>query len=108
MATTKWPFRGEWAIKHFTWFNKMDASIYERHEQWMAQYGRVYKDSDEKDNRFKIFKENVERIESFNKATNKPYKLGVNQFVDLTNKRVQSTLQTQEACLLYRGSFLQV
>ncbi|KAA8524297.1 hypothetical protein F0562_010720 [Nyssa sinensis] len=28
----------------------------------------------------------MERIESFNKAMNKPYKLGVNEFADLTNE----------------------
>ncbi|CAK9176581.1 unnamed protein product [Ilex paraguariensis] len=67
-----------------------EASMYERHEQWMTQYGRVYKDSDEKDNRFKIFKENVKRVESFNRAANKPYKLGVNQFTDLTNEEFKA------------------
>ncbi|KAA8524261.1 hypothetical protein F0562_010684 [Nyssa sinensis] len=63
-----------------------EASMYERHQQWMARYGRVYKDADEMEKRFTIFKENVEHIESFNKAMNKPYKLGVNEFADLTNE----------------------
>ena len=57
---------------------------------WMVQYGRVYKDSAEKENRFKIFKENVEFIESFNKAGNKPYKLGINAFTDLTNEEFRA------------------
>ncbi|XP_052206671.1 senescence-specific cysteine protease SAG39-like [Diospyros lotus] len=56
-----------------------------RHEQWMARYGREYKDADEKAKRYRIFKANVERIESFNKAGHSGYKLGVNQFADLTN-----------------------
>ncbi|XP_022740208.1 senescence-specific cysteine protease SAG39-like [Durio zibethinus] len=63
-----------------------DASMYERHEQWMARYGRVYPDNNERERRFNIFKQNVARIESFNSANNKPYKLGVNQFADLTNE----------------------
>ncbi|XP_058181488.1 senescence-specific cysteine protease SAG39-like [Rhododendron vialii] len=63
-----------------------DASISEKHKQWMARYGRVYKDSAEEEQRLKIFKDNVEYIESSNKAENKPYKLGVNQFADLTNE----------------------
>ncbi|KAI8008451.1 Senescence-specific cysteine protease SAG39 [Camellia lanceoleosa] len=63
-----------------------EESMYERHEQWMTRFGRVYKDAAEKEERFKIFKANVEMIESFNKASNKPYKLGVNQFADLTNE----------------------
>ena len=61
-----------------------EPSMRERHEQWMAKYGIVYKDAAEKEKRFLIFKENVEFIESFNAAGNKPYKLGVNHQADLT------------------------
>ncbi|MBA0873216.1 hypothetical protein Goshw_029428, partial [Gossypium schwendimanii] len=63
-----------------------DASMYERHQQWMVQYGRVYRDTNERQKCFQIFKQNVARIDSFNAANNKPYKLGVNQFADLTNQ----------------------
>ena len=63
-----------------------EPSMYERHEQWMTSYGREYKDIAEKEKRFQIFKANIEYIESFNKASNKPYKLGINQFADLTNE----------------------
>jgi KDEL-tailed cysteine endopeptidase len=58
----------------------------ERHEQWMDQYGKVYKDSQEREKHFKIFTENVKYIDAFNNvANNKRYTLGVNQFADLTN-----------------------
>nr|GMD10843.1 senescence-specific cysteine protease SAG39-like [Ipomoea batatas] len=67
-----------------------DSSMVERHDQWMAQYGRVYKDEVEKSERFKIFKENVEYINAFNKAGTKSYKLGINAFADLTNKEFQA------------------
>lgn len=33
---------------------------------------------------FKIFKENVEFIKSFNSDGSRPYKLGLHQFADLT------------------------
>ncbi|GMH05505.1 hypothetical protein Nepgr_007345 [Nepenthes gracilis] len=62
-----------------------EPSMAERHEQWMAQHGRVYKDDIEKDKRFKIFKENVERIEALNKI-NRGFTLDVNVFADLTNE----------------------
>ncbi|KAL3533419.1 hypothetical protein ACH5RR_006940 [Cinchona calisaya] len=62
------------------------ASMTYKHEQWMNQYGRVYEDNIEKATRYKIFKENVEFIESFNKAGNQPYELGMNKFADLTNE----------------------
>ncbi|KAG2397101.1 Senescence-specific cysteine protease [Vigna angularis] len=63
-----------------------DASMYERHEQWMNRYGIEYKDPEERDKRFRIFKENVNYIEVSNNAANKPYLLGINQFADLTNE----------------------
>ena len=63
-----------------------EASMSERHEQWMKKYGKVYKDAAEKQKRLLIFKDNVEFIESFNAAGNKPYKLGINHLADQTNE----------------------
>lgn len=60
------------------------SSMSERHEQWIAKHSKVYKDAAEKEKRFMIFKNNVNYIESFNAAGNKPYKLSVNQLADLT------------------------
>lgn len=67
-----------------------DASLLERYEQWMTQNGKVYKGSQEKALRYQIFKENVQFIEAFNKGGNKPYKLGINQFADLTNEEFKT------------------
>lgn len=60
------------------------------HQDWMAQHGRVYKDAQEKETRFNIFKNNLEYIENFNKGVVRGYKLGVNQFADLTNDEFRS------------------
>nr|KAJ0211418.1 hypothetical protein LSAT_V11C400218560 [Lactuca sativa] len=60
-------------------------------EQWMARYGRVYKDADEKEQRSQIFQENVRYIESSNSVMNKAYKLAVNEFADLINQEFTST-----------------
>ncbi|XP_059637067.1 senescence-specific cysteine protease SAG39-like [Cornus florida] len=68
-----------------------EVSMIDRHEQWMAHYGKVYKDNVEKEMRFKIFKSNMEFIESFNNAGTKPYKLGINEFADLTNEEFQAS-----------------
>ncbi|XP_052622760.1 uncharacterized protein LOC111920507 [Lactuca sativa] len=57
----------------------------------MARYGRVYKDADEKEQRSKIFQENVQYIESSNSVMNKAYKLAVNEFADLINQEFTST-----------------
>ncbi|CAI9099951.1 OLC1v1036853C1 [Oldenlandia corymbosa var. corymbosa] len=67
-----------------------EVSMMQKHEQWMVQYGRVYKDDAEKASRYNIFKKNVEYIESFNKAGTKSYKLGINKFADLTNEEFTS------------------
>ncbi|GAB2298599.1 hypothetical protein Dimus_032665 [Dionaea muscipula] len=66
------------------------ASMRARHEQWMAQYGRTYKSDAEKELRFKIFKENVERIEASNKL-DRSFKLDVNAFADLTNEEFRAS-----------------
>ncbi|XWS18489.1 hypothetical protein CRYUN_Cryun32bG0048100 [Craigia yunnanensis] len=62
-----------------------EAVIANKHEQWMAHYGRVYENQSEKDRRFKIFKDNLEYIENFNNAGNRTYKLSINEFADLTH-----------------------
>ncbi|XVE51455.1 hypothetical protein DITRI_Ditri02bG0042100 [Diplodiscus trichospermus] len=67
-----------------------EISMSDRFEQWLASYGRVYQDAFEKDKRFQIFKENVEYIESHNADTSKNYKLGVNEFTDLTNEEFKA------------------
>uniref|UniRef100_A0A0E0ML92 Uncharacterized protein n=1 Tax=Oryza punctata TaxID=4537 RepID=A0A0E0ML92_ORYPU len=69
-----------------------DAAMAARHERWMAQYGRVYKDADEKARRFEVFKANVAFIESFNAGGKNKYWLGVNQFADLTSEEFKATM----------------
>ncbi|KAJ0443666.1 putative fruit bromelain [Helianthus annuus] len=68
-----------------------EASMVEKHEQWMVVHGRVYKDAAEKEMRFKIFKANVEHIEAFNSEKGKSYKLDVNAFTDLTNEEFRAS-----------------
>jgi len=63
-----------------------DAAMVERHERWMAEYGRVYKDATEKARRFEVFKDNVAFVESFNANKNNKFWLGVNQFADLSTE----------------------
>lgn len=55
-----------------------ELSVAERHEQWMAKYGKVYEDASEKEMRLQIFKDNVEFIDAFNAAGDKPCKLSAN------------------------------
>ncbi|KAM2789779.1 hypothetical protein COP1_010238 [Malus domestica] len=62
----------------------------ERHEEWMARHGRVYKDAQEKERRYNTFKPNVEFIKGFNKKGENQYTLGINKFADLTNEEFQA------------------
>lgn len=62
----------------------------EKHEQWMNEYGRIYKDESEKSKHFEIFKENVKYNESVNKAGNCSYKFGINEFTDLSDEEFRS------------------
>ncbi|XP_020238706.1 ervatamin-B-like [Cajanus cajan] len=63
-----------------------ESSVAKTHEQWMSKHQRSYTDEAEKQKRFKIFMENLEYIEKFNNAENTSYKMGLNQFSDLTDQ----------------------
>ncbi|XP_042400303.1 senescence-specific cysteine protease SAG39-like [Zingiber officinale] len=82
-------------ISSTAWGRKLSypesMSMAERHERWMAQHGRVYRDDAEKQRRFDIFKSNVELIDSFNAAGKHKYSLGINQFADMTNEEFKSS-----------------
>ncbi|GAB2247692.1 hypothetical protein Droror1_Dr00007574 [Drosera rotundifolia] len=67
----------------------IETSMEERFEQWMSQYGRVYKDEVEKKLRFRVFKDKVEYVEALNKQ-NLGYTVGVNNFADLTFKEFEA------------------
>ncbi|CAM8956914.1 unnamed protein product [Rhodiola kirilowii] len=66
------------------------SSMRARHEEWMAEQGRVYKDATEKESRFRIFKANAEHIDSFNNAGGSSYSLSINKFADLTNEEFKA------------------
>jgi KDEL-tailed cysteine endopeptidase len=67
-----------------------ELSMTERHEQWIKQHGRVYKNAAEKQRRFEIFKKNIEYIENMNKM-NRSFSLGLNAFTDLTNEEFRAS-----------------
>ncbi|CAD6257842.1 unnamed protein product [Miscanthus lutarioriparius] len=57
-----------------------------RHEKWMAEHGRTYKDEAEKARRFKVFKANVAFVDTSNAAAGgKKYHLAINGFADMTH-----------------------
>ncbi|KAL6888195.1 hypothetical protein ACP4OV_009221 [Aristida adscensionis] len=67
------------------------AAMKARHEMWMAEYGRTYKDEAEKAQRFKVFMANAYFIDKSNAAENRTYVLGTNEFADMSNKEFMGT-----------------
>ncbi|KAG6767205.1 hypothetical protein POTOM_028395 [Populus tomentosa] len=57
----------------------------------LVHYGHMYKNNAEKATRYNIFKENVAHINAFNSQSSKSYKLGVNQFANLTNDELKAS-----------------
>lgn len=90
---------GAWAYNEASARTLQDqgTSMYDMYQNWMAHHGRVYNDINEMEKRFEIFKRNVARIDAFNRASNKPYKLGVNQFADLTNEEFRASRNRYKA-----------
>ncbi|TQE03862.1 hypothetical protein C1H46_010526 [Malus baccata] len=58
---------------------------------WLVMVVYITTLINEKETHFNIFKENMAFIESSNKDANKPYKLSVNQFADLTNEEFKAS-----------------
>lgn len=63
-----------------------EAAMVSRHERWMAEHGRAYKDEAEKARRLEIFRANARRIDSFNAAGKHSHRLATNRFADLTDE----------------------
>lgn len=71
-------------------FMRSDEQVKGLYEQWLARHGKTYNGVGEKDKRFDIFKDNLKFIDEHN-TENRIYKVGLNQFADLTNEEYKST-----------------
>ncbi|XP_024008706.1 probable cysteine protease RDL3 [Eutrema salsugineum] len=61
-----------------------EAEVQKMYEQWIVENGKNYNGLGEKERRFKVFKDNLKRIEEHNSDPNRSYERGLNQFSDLT------------------------
>ncbi|KAA8542193.1 hypothetical protein F0562_023345 [Nyssa sinensis] len=66
-----------------------EESLWDLYERWRSHH-TVSRNLDEKHKRFNVFKENVHYVHNFNK-NDKPYKLKLNKFADMTNHEFRST-----------------
>jgi hypothetical protein len=68
------------------------AAMALRHEAWMAEHGRAYRDEAEKARRLEIFRANARLIDSFNAAAGKHgHRLATNRFADLTDEEFRAS-----------------
>ncbi|GFP84596.1 cysteine proteinase rd21a [Phtheirospermum japonicum] len=59
------------------------------YESWLVKHGKAYNALGEKERRFEIFKDNLRFIDEHN-SVDRPYKVGLNRFADLTNEEYRS------------------
>lgn len=59
-------------------------------ERWIVEHGRRYKDAFEENHCFKVFKKNIEFIESFI-VEHQKFKLNTNQFTDITDEESRAS-----------------
>ncbi|MBA0669426.1 hypothetical protein Goklo_029744 [Gossypium klotzschianum] len=70
---------------------RLESTIVDKHGQWMVDFSRKYESKLEKEKRLNIFKDNLEYIESFNNGGNRSFKLGLNEFADMTQDEFIAT-----------------
>ncbi|CAM8881886.1 unnamed protein product [Rhodiola kirilowii] len=61
-----------------------DLALAQLHEEWMTEHGRDYGSAEEREYRFKIFKNTVERVNAHNQVEGRSYDMAVNKFSDMT------------------------
>ncbi|KAA8533237.1 hypothetical protein F0562_033230 [Nyssa sinensis] len=78
--------------------------LWDLYERWRSHH-TVSRDLGEKRNRFNVFKENVKHVHKVNKM-DKPYKLKLNKFADMTNHEFRSTYAGSKVkhYRMFRGS----
>ncbi|KAL2326632.1 hypothetical protein Fmac_025690 [Flemingia macrophylla] len=62
------------------------------YEEWLVKHGKAYNALGEKERRFQIFKDNLRFVQETNGAGDRSFKLGMNNFADLTNDEFRAML----------------
>lgn len=70
-------------------FERSDKEVLGLYMKWQAQHGKAQNGLLERGERFEIFKDNLKFIDEHN-SVDRPYKLGLNKFADLTNEEYRN------------------
>ncbi|GJN26086.1 hypothetical protein PR202_gb13989 [Eleusine coracana subsp. coracana] len=71
---------------------RTEAEARAMYELWLAQHGRAYNALGEYDRRFRVFWDNLKFVDEHNaRADEHGYRLGMNDFADLTNDEFRAT-----------------
>ncbi|CAH9091402.1 unnamed protein product [Cuscuta europaea] len=72
--------------------SRTEEEVNALYESWLVKHGKSYNGlAGERETRFEIFKDNLKYIDEQNSRSDRPYKLGLNRFADLTNEEYRST-----------------
>ncbi|GFS35211.1 cysteine proteinases superfamily protein [Actinidia rufa] len=72
------------------WEQRTNDEVMAMFESWLVEYGKSYNALGEKERRFEIFKDNLRFVDKHNADVNRSYKVGLNQFSDLTLEEYSS------------------
>ncbi|KAM0057875.1 putative actinidain [Helianthus debilis subsp. tardiflorus] len=77
-------------ITYVTSNTRTDEEVRNTYDLWLTRHGKTYNALGEKESRFRIFADNFKFIDEHSLSGNKSYKVGLNQFADLTNEEYRS------------------
>ncbi|XP_057503350.1 actinidain-like [Actinidia eriantha] len=72
------------------WEQRTNDEVIAMFESWLVKYGKSYNALGEKERRFEIFKDNLRFVDKHNADVNRSYRVGLNQFSDLTDEEYSS------------------
>jgi C1A family cysteine protease len=71
-----------------------EQQVRQLHDSWITEHGRSYKNAEERELRFSVFRDNLQFIDQHNAEADAgihTFRLGLNRFADLTNEEYRKT-----------------
>lgn len=78
-------------ILHFSHLHLSHSSSSDLFNSWCKQHGKTYPSEEERQQRLKIFEDNLEFVNNHNSLGNSTYTLSLNAYADLTHHEFRSS-----------------